>query len=435
MNKKFKDLGVIGFALFAMFFGAGNLIFPPFLGKSVGSSYFSSSVGFIITGVGLPLLGIIACVKSGGSFDKMASRVSKPFAMIATTALILSIGPMLAIPRTAATTFELTVHPLFPGISPFVAILIYFIINLCFVLRPSSLIDNIGKFLTPVLLITLTLIIVKGILHPIGPIVDTGYTSVFSNSLLMGYQTMDAMASVIFASIIISSVKSKGYTSEKEITSATIKSGMIAILGLAFIYGGLLYLGSQTSTLYGNDIQKTQLVMEISRRILGNFGKVALGICVGLACLTTSVGLIATSSEFFTKLFKNKISYKANALIMTLVSMIISLKGVDQIVVLADPILQILYPVVIVLIITSLFIKYINEDKIIAITVYVTCFISVLSVITNLGVNTGILGTLLKTIPLYSAGFVWVIPSVITFFICYILLNPKGKRNLSGQLS
>ncbi|WMJ80916.1 branched-chain amino acid transport system II carrier protein [Clostridium sp. MB40-C1] len=433
MNKKFKDFAIIGFALFAMFFGAGNLIFPPSLGKSVGSSYLLSAIGFIITGVGLPLLGIIACVKSGGSFEKMASKVNKPFAIIATTALILSIGPMLAIPRTAATTFELSIQPFFPSLSPFVAVLVYFLINLCFVLKPNSLIDNIGKFLTPILLLMLSLIIIKGFISPIGPIVSTGYKNVFSSSLLMGYQTMDAMASVIFASIIISSVKGKGYTSSKEVSSATIKSSFIAVIGLSFIYGGLLYLGSQTATLYGDNIPKTKLVMEISQRALGNFGAIALSISVGVACLTTSIGLIATASQFFTSLFKNKISYQLNAIIITVVSMIIALRGVDKIVALADPILQILYPIVIVLIISNLLTDFIKNNKIIEITVYVTLLISIISTISNMGIKISLFENLLKFVPLSSLGFAWVIPSLVAFVISFFVLNNK-KNSINSEV-
>lgn len=426
MFKKLQDYLVIGFALFAMFFGAGNLIFPPSLGRAVGSGYHVSSLGFLITGVGLPLMGIISCMKSGGNFENMAVKAGKWFAIITTTALMLSIGPMLAIPRTAATTFELSLQPLFPNMSQLLGILLYFFVNLIFVLKPNSIIDNIGKFLTPLLLTMLAIIIVKGIISPIGPIVDTNYSNVFTNSLLEGYQTMDAMASVIFASIIIASVKSKGYRSEKEIVSATLSSGLIAVLGLSFVYGGLLYLGAETSTLFGNDISRTKLVMEISQSVLGRFGTLALSISVGLACLTTSIGLTATGAEFFTKLSKGKISYTTNAFIITIASIIIALKGVDIIVSFASPILQILYPVVIVLIITGLFGKFIRNDKIIFITVRITLLFSILATLGSI-VNNALIKNILNAIPLSSVGFTWVIPTVIAFVICYVVFNNEKK--------
>ena len=423
MNRRINDYFIVGFALFAMFFGAGNLIFPPSLGRLVGDNYIVSIVGFLITGVGLPLVGILSCIKSGGNFESIAGKVGRIFAVAITTALILAIGPMLAIPRTAATTFELSLQPLIPTINPVIAIIIYFIINLIFVLKPSSIIDTIGRFLTPILLIMLFAIIIKGIISPIGPITDTGYSNAFSNSLLEGYQTMDAMASVIFASIIISSVKMKGYKNNKDIIKVTTYASLVAVIGLSLVYGGLLYLGAQTSTLYDSHITRTMLIMNISKSVLGNFGGIALAVSVGLACLTTSIGLTATGAEFFTRLSKGKLSYTFNVLVITLVSMIIAFSGVDLIVSIAAPILQIIYPVIIVLILTNFLEDFIKNNKIIAITTYVTLAVSLLSAINSLTNNS--LKTFFDIIPLSNIGFSWVIPCIVTFVISFIFLNNK----------
>ena len=189
MRKNTKDAIVIGFALFSMFFGAGNLIFPGFLGNTLGSSFFTGMIGFVITGVGLPLLAILACSKGDGSFESIASKIGPKFVIIFTTILFMAIGPLLAVPRTAATTFEISVNPFFPGIPSIVVIAAYFIINLIFVLKRSSIIDTIGKFLTPALLILLTIIIVKGVFMPIGEIINTNVPNVLSSSLIEGYQT------------------------------------------------------------------------------------------------------------------------------------------------------------------------------------------------------------------------------------------------------
>lgn len=429
MKKKNKDYFVIGFALFAMFFGAGNLIFPPTLGRTVGSDYLKAILGFLITGVGLPLAGIISCVKSGGDFIDMANKVGRIFSIIITSALILSIGPMLAIPRTAATTLELGLQPIFPSINSFVVILLYFVINLIFTLKPSSVVDNIGKILTPVLLIMLTVIIVKGIVSPIGSINDVNYTNVFSYSLLEGYQTMDAMAAVLFTSIIVSSVRDKGYKTDSEIYSITKRSSIIAILGLSFIYGGLLYLGAQTTGLFQWDITRTQLVSEIASSVLGKFGTIALSISVILACLTTSIGLTSTGAMFFTKLTKNKIPYSVNAIIISIISMIIALNGVEAIVQMASPILQILYPVVIVLIITNLFKKYIKNNMIIAITTYSSLTFSILSTINTLAPSIILIEKILYIIPLAKLGFAWVVPTVIAFCVSCILFKDKMPQD------
>lgn len=418
MKKIKSDIIVIGFALFAMFFGAGNLIFPPSIGKIVGTKFPLAIIGFLLTGVGLPLLGIIASAKIEGSFENMANRVGNRFSLIAGTILVLALGPLLAIPRTAATTYELAIKPLNIGISPILAITAYFIINSAFVLKPSSIIDTIGKVLTPVLLIMLSLIIIKGILFPIGNIEATGITNAFPRSVLEGYQTMDAMASVIFSSIIIASVKAKGYTKKSEIINSTIKSGLVATAGLAFVYGGLMYLGSQTINILPGNIMKTELVIEIARRTLGTFGGIALGISVALACLTTSIGLTATAAEYFSKtLTKGKVSYTTNVIAITLISIVIANMGVDTIVRFAAPLLSILYPVVIILIITTLMGNLIKNDKVVRNTVYTALVFSLINTLLNLNYISGGLREYVLIIPMSSIGFIWVIPTIIALFL------------------
>ena len=224
MKNKRKDSIIVGFALFSMFFGAGNLIFPPSLGHTLGDKYLLGIIGFVLTGVGLPLLAILACSKGNGTFESITNKISPKFTLILTTVLFFAIGPLLAIPRTAATTFEISILPFFPNWSPVIMMAIYFLINLFFVLRRSSIIDTIGKFLTPALIIILIIIIVKGVINPIGDIASTGATNVISYSLLEGYQTMDALAGLLFSSVITSSIVSKGYKG-KEINFGCIHRG------------------------------------------------------------------------------------------------------------------------------------------------------------------------------------------------------------------
>ncbi|MCB2295164.1 branched-chain amino acid transport system II carrier protein [Clostridium algoriphilum] len=422
MKDSTKHSVVIGFALFAMFFGAGNLVFPPFLGKTAGSAFFASIIGFLITGVGLPLLGVIACAKINGTYDKMANRVGKKFAIITGIALILVIGPLLAIPRTAATTFELGIHPIFPSVPQNIVVILYFAIALAFVLKPSSIIDNIGKILTPTLLLMLAIIIFKGIIDPIGPIVNTSYKGGFSKALIEGYQTMDAMASVIFAGIIISSVKAKGYENANDIMKMTIKSAIVAVAGLTFVYAGLMYLGTQTSTLFPANITRTNLVTELVKLDLGSVGAVLLSLCVSLACLTTAIGLLASGANFFANLSKNKVSYKTAAVIMVAVSGLIATNNVDSIITLAGPVLQILYPIIIVQIFITLLGDKVKSNKVVAITTYTTLIISILDTINGIYANS--IG-FINFIPLAGAGFSWLIPASLAFVISNISIKPK----------
>lgn len=415
MKKNTKDSIVIGFALFSMFFGAGNLIFPGFLGNSLGSDFLLGSVGFIVTGVGLPLLAIVACSKGDGTFESIGNKIDRKFILIFTTVLFLAIGPFMAVPRTAATTFELSVNPFLPSIPAIVIITIYFAINLFFVLKKSSIVDTIGKFLTPALLILLTVLIVKGIVSPIGEIIDTNASSVLSSSLIEGYQTMDALGALLFASIITTSLKDKGYKG-KEMPKMILKSSLVAAIGLAFIYGGLIYIGAQTSGLVSQEIGKTGLLLLISESVLGKVGPAIIGLAMGLACLSTSIGLVSVGASFFEKISNGKLSYKLNAIVITIISLGVATLGVDKIVALSGPVLNLLYPVSITIIVTTLMSRYLKNMKAVRLGIYTSLIFSLLLLIPGLN---------LSFLPLANFGFGWVLPTILAIVIGLFIFKEK----------
>ena len=425
MRKNTKDAIVIGFALFSMFFGAGNLIFPGFLGNALGSSFFTGMIGFVITGVGLPLLAILACSKGDGSFESIASKIGPKFVIIFTTILFMAIGPLLAVPRTAATTFEISVYPFFPKVPAVVVIALYFIINLIFVLKRSSIVDTIGKFLTPALLILLIVLIVKGMFIPLGELVDTNAQNVFSNSLIEGYQTMDAIAALLFAAIITNSLKDKGYT-KKDMPSMIFKSGLVAAIGLAFVYGGLMYIGAQTTTIASSDLGKTGLLLFIAESILGAMGPIVIGLAMGLACLSTSIGLITAGGDFFEKVSNGKLKYKFNTIAISLVSFLVALLGVDRIVTYSSPILSLLYPVSITIIATTLLSKWLTNIRAIRLGVYTSLLFSLLLLLPGLN---------LSFLPLSSIGFGWVIPTILAIVVGYIIFKDKPSTNSDEKLA
>lgn len=407
MKNKMRDSIVVGFALFSMFFGAGNLIFPPALGNKLGDQYLLGIIGFVLTGVGLPLLAILACSKGNGTFEGITNKIGHKFTLILTTVLFIAIGPLLAIPRTAATTFEISILPLFPTWSPVIVMAIYFLINLFFVLRRSSIIDTLGKFLTPALIVILTIVIVKGVIDPIGEMVPTGATNILSTSLLEGYQTMDALAALLFAGVITSSIVEKGYKGT-EVKSVLLKASAIAVIGLAFVYGGLTFIGAHTVNLVDSGISNTSLLVFIANKILGTFGLVLIGAAIGLACLTTSIGLLTAGSTFFEKVTNGKLSYKVNAIVISLISYVIACQGVDKIVKLSVPILNVLYPVAITIIVVTMLNKFITNIVAIRLAVYVSLVCGLLF---------SFFGTALNDLPLASVGFGWVIPTILALVI------------------
>jgi LIVCS family branched-chain amino acid:cation transporter len=413
MSKKFNDVILVGFALFAMFFGAGNLIFPPFMGFMAGSNWSLAMAGFLITGIGMPLLGIMASARAGGTIEHLASKVSPVFARVFSIVIILAIGPLLAIPRTAATTFELGVRPNFADAPAWLSSIAFFVITLFFALNRSQVVNRIGKFLTPFLVATLALIILKGISSPLGPVVDKGFTNPFGNGFREGYQTMDALASLVFAEIIIVALVFNGYKKVSDQVKMTSMAGAIAATGLGLVYGGLMYLGATAGTLYQPDIERTDLLVNIAQGILGGAGAIALGVAVSMACLTTSIGLTATVGDYFSELSKGKVSYKAICIATCIFSAVFATVGVTSIVTIAVPLLVTVYPIAIVLVLLTMAGGLVKNRGIYVGAVAGALSISIFDALTAAGFAIGPVNDVMAKIPLAGIGFPWVIPAII----------------------
>lgn len=352
--KRNREIIISGFALFSMFFGAGNLIFPPSVGLEAGSHWPTATLGFIATAVGFVMLGVLAAIKRDGSLINMGLKVSRPFAQIFSFLIVLCIGPGLAIPRTGATTHELIEASLLPNIPAYVICGIFFALVLYFSLSKGKVIDILGAYLTPALLVTLAVIIIATIVAPPGkPVPYTG-SGVFGSSFEKGYQTMDCLASLMFASVIMANFESQGHRGE-DLTQVAKKAAIVAGLGLALIYGGLVYLGATVSGAGYENLSLVELLIKTTYSTLGYWGMVVLSAAMSLACLTTAIGLIVTCANYFRDMTKGKISYTIWVLILVFVSFFLSLGGVDYIVKVSGPILAGIYPVAITLILVTLF--------------------------------------------------------------------------------
>lgn len=432
MKNQKADMFVIGLALFSMFFGAGNIIFPPFLGMESGASWGLGFVSYYIADIVLALVAIFAMLRANTDFSGMMSHIGKIPAIILSSASVLCIGPGIAIPRTAATTYEMGVMPIFgleAGNTVVTAItsVIFFALTIVLCLNESSVLDIIGKFLTPVLFIGLMIMIVKGFISPIAPISDTTQLeSVVQTGVLSGYQTLDVLAALCFGVIILKTVKEKGYTSISEKNLVTGGAAIIAGIGLLIIYGGLTYLGATMSTLYtAADISRANLIVEIVKSLLGQGGVIFLGVVVSFACLTTSVGLTASCGSFFSELTNNKVSYKQVVIITCLVSAVLANVGLDTIVSISAPILDLVYPAALAVIVLALFANNIKNDNIYKAAALGAFIMSILTTASNYGVTAC---DFVKTLPLATYGFNWLVPAIICGIIGAFI---KGKKTVS----
>lgn len=413
MYKK-KDVIITGFALFAMLFGAGNLIFPPMVGFINGDEWTPAAIGFILTGAGFPLLAIFTSAFAGKDLDSFAKRVSPKFSKFFNIALILAIGPLLALPRTGATAFEMIFSKESGNYNMYkiIFIIIFFGVSLLFSLKSSKVVDRVGAILTPILLIVLAIIIFKGVFFPVGEAISLPKeVTPFKYGFLNGYQTMDTLAAIVFSDIILKSIRKDRELSQKDEVSFLIQASIIAIGGLAIVYGGLGFIGSTVTNTLPAGIGSVELLTSIVKLLLGNFGKIVLAICVTGACITTAIGLTATVADYFSEI--TKISYEKLAVITTIVSIIFAMFGVDIIIKLAVPVLVFLYPIAIALIFLNILKNSIKNDNIFVGTVIGAGIISGYEALQAMGINLAFFDKFYSLLPLGSIGLTWVLPAII----------------------
>ena len=429
LNK--KDILVCGFALFAIFFGAGNLIFPPYLGVLAGDRWYVAMFAFLLSDPVLPILGVIVTATLGGKADDLGKRVGNTFSKAIGLIAILTIGPFFAVPRTGATTHEIFVNPIFPSIPPFVTSIVFFGLTLFICLNPGKVIDVIGRYLTPALLVLLTLIIGISIFNPPGEMIVTETPDLFRMSFKEGYQTMDGLGAPLMAGIVIGDLVRRGYVDRKLQLKASINAGLIAFVLLAIVYGGLTYAGATVSSMYTADTERTALLIGLVEHLLGGPGKFALGLAVALACLTTSTGLTSICGSYISDISGGKLPEKLVVIIAVAISFVLSLIGVDGLIAIAVPILSAIYPTMIALIIFSAFDKKIKYNWTYLGIVIATLVIGVIQAINLFSVMRGGaalqgLADMTYALPLGNIGFEWLLPAIVVGAIFTVISMVTG---------
>ncbi|SHH95595.1 branched-chain amino acid:cation transporter, LIVCS family [Clostridium collagenovorans DSM 3089] len=427
-----KDLVFVGLMLFSLFFGAGNLIFPPFLGQMAGDKVWIALGAFLITAVGFPILGVIAVAKSGG-LENLARRVHPVFAIIFTILIYLSIGPCLGIPRAGSLPFEMVVAPYLPqGMSESLArllfTLVFFSVAYWLSLSPTKLVDRMGKVLTPTLLLLILVVVIGSIFNPIGAYGEASgayVDSPFVTGFLEGYLTMDTIAALNFGIVIALAIKSKGVKEEKYVISTSIKAGFIAGGLLVVIYAVLAHLGAASGGKFGDTANGAVTLTNVTTYLFGNSGAVLLAVLFTLACLTTSVGLITSCSQYFATLTK-KITYKNWVRILALSSMTLANMGLTKILSVSVPLLNMIYPIAIMLIVLAMLDKFFKENKLVyPLTILLTGIVSVMHGLEGMGIELG--AKLLGGLPLYIQGLGWVVPALLGILIGVAVSFVKGR--------
>ena len=435
-NQK-PSLWAVGLMLFALFFGAGNLIFPAFLGQQAGSNWLSAMSGFLLTGAGLPLLGVIAIGYSGSrDVQDLASRVTPWYGVAFAAVLYLAIGPLFATPRTATVTFDIGVTPFLGPEHKTMALAIFsaffFGVTYWLSISPGKLVDRIGKVLTPALLATIAVLVGYAAFNPMGELqaAQGGFADKpFVTGVLEGYQTMDALASLVFAIIVIDAARALGVRNRAQLLATTTVAGAVAAACLAVVYLLIGYMGATSVAGLGLQENGAAVLSKTAQHYFGMGGNVLLSAIVFLACLSTAVGLIISCSEYFNRLLP-AISYKTFVVIFTLVSMAFANKGLSGIISISVPVLMLLYPLTVVIILLAFLNNWFGGSRVVYVcTIFATLVVGVLDAWKAAFSFAPETAALINSIfPLYDIGMGWLLPATAGFVLGLVLKTAIGKK-------
>lgn len=432
----------ISLMLFAIFFGAGNMIFPPAMGQQAGENFIPALLGFIVTDAGIAILGITAIVLIGNSMKDLGGIVNKKFAKLLPIVVYLLIGPLFALPRTGSVSFELAIVP-FVGsentmLYSILFTIVFFAVTYFLSSNPQKIVNIVGKILTPVLLVSIGAMFVASFMS----VSNSGsltygtlqapsgdYATIpFFKGMIEGYNALDGPAGLAFAIIVINAIKGYGITSRKLVAKYTIICGIGAALLLSVVYYALTYIGAITGTPFANG---GALLSAVTNHLFGNLGVVVLGIAVLLACLTTSIGLTTSFADYFAEEYPN-ISYKKIAAGVCIFSFIIANIGLSQLISISLPILIMVYPVSVILLLLSFCRGFIKERKMVYILgMSFTFVVAFIDGLTSAGVSMGVVSELVNALPLANLSLGWVLPGIVGSLVGFLPILNHNKKSIT----
>lgn len=446
MNDKlpFSKILIIGLMLFAMFLGAGNVIFAPIVGQQAGTNTWVAMGGFLITGVGLVLLAIMALTRGGGTVEKLAGRVHPKFAVVFSILLFLALGPFYVIPRTTSVVYEIAIKPVVGSDNTSLYLFIFSVIFIGLTIllswNTTKFVDRLGKMIAPVFSILLLVLVVTSIVNPMGEIgvpQEEYMNGVFLKGFTQGYLTMDVLAAFVFGGIFIKSIKGYGIKSEKEVSKIFIKAGLITTAGLVALQVSMAWIGATSVDAIGFKENGGEILAQSSEFLLGPVGIYMIGLVILLTGITTNVACLGAVSEYFERI-QSSVSYKKWIIVFAILSLIFTNFGLNTILTMASPVLLLLYPLAIALIALIFANNLFNGHQSVYVgTIIGVGIVAILDALKDAGIAPDAINNTFSFIPLFANGAGWIITGIIGFIVGFVVAKVKKETsnliNNAGQ--
>ena len=439
---KKKELLMIGLMVFSVFFGAGNLIFPPIIGKQAGTNVVTTMLFFSITAIIFPILGVVAVAKSNG-LRNLANRVDPIFSIIFTIAAYLAIGPALAMPRAGTLPFEIAISPYIPanvpkGLILFIYTTVFFGVVYWLSLSPNKLLERISKITSPIFLVLILMLFVGTFLKPMGgymPPEPLYAKNMGLQGFLDGYLTLDALAGLNYGLVVVYVIKQKNVLEESKITKIVISTGIFAGILLFVVYMMLAHVGASSISKFPNTSNGAEILADVMKYLYGNFGAVLLACMFTVACLNIGVGLTTSLSQYFHSMVR-RVPYKVWATIWVLWSYMLANLGLNKIMEYSVPVLLAIYPASLVLIVLALLDKYIKgSSTVYRFAIYPTVVISIIHTLDKINIEIPLASSLVKKLPLQSADLGWLSAAGICFVIGFIISKVTEKNTVNEAVN
>ncbi len=421
---------VISGAMFSSHFGVGDLIFPPILGRGAGASWFTAALGYmLINSVGV-WLAYLACAHQNQSLTGIATRTLGDFFGKIYTAIPILITIFFILPRVSSATHEMAILPLLPSIPLWITLAIFFLLSFYVAYTRATVIDKLGKILAPVLILFVIILVIRGIATPLSVPTTPGSLNALSDGMLNAYNTMNAIAALLFGGWVLHELNIRNIKTKEDQNKNLNVIGFSTAVLLGITSTALVYLGASSGSLFP-DASIGVLSTKIAQGLLGQIGLFSFAVIMALSCLTTAAAIISMAGDMFSEMTNGKLNYRVTVALSTIIGFTLGLVGLSRIVKYTVPWLVLLYPSIIIIILSALYYKFDKIRKAVTVGVIVALFFGLGDMLSFYGLTSNFITKISSQLPLGGRGLGWFLPTIIIMGIAQLIFKPKIEEEKS----